>query len=308
MKKMPISAIERTSITKLSFFIFIICIFISLKNQNADTKRRFTSTSSMAAINYFSSTDTSFISPDAFSSDSLFLSDENDMSRAVDPPPRSLEYDFYRDSCTGAEQKIRSVVTELYRLNSSVAPALLRLAFHDCFIQGCDASILLDPAEGIESEKDSPPNQSLKGFNVMDIIKSQIEEACPGVVSCSDILVLAARDGVVLAGGPFYPLCTGRRDSHVSFMDAATYDLPAPNADLPETLASFASRGFDERETVSLLGAHSIGVIHCKFYQNRLYNFAGTVKPDPSLDPELLKELRSKCIPSQRTTSPAPSP
>lgn len=135
MKKMPISAIERTSITKLSFFIFIICIFISLKNQNADTKRRFTSTSSMAAINYFSSTDTSFISPDAFSSDSLFLSDENDMSRAVDPPPRSLEYDFYRDSCPGAEQKIRSVVTELYRLNSSVAPALLRLAFHDCFIQ-----------------------------------------------------------------------------------------------------------------------------------------------------------------------------
>lgn len=40
----------------------------------------------------------------------------------------------------------------------------------------------------------------------------------------------------------------------MSFMDAATYELPAPNADLPETLASFASRGFDERETVSLLG------------------------------------------------------
>jgi len=64
--------------------------------------------------------------------------------------------------------------------------------------QGCDASILLDNDEYIDSEKDSPPNDSLKGFDVIETIKSKLEEACPGVVSCTDILVLAARDSVVL--------------------------------------------------------------------------------------------------------------
>ena len=65
-------------------------------------------------------------------------------------------------------------------------------------VQGCDASVLLDAAEGIDSEKESPPNETLKGFDVIGIIKSELEEACPGVVSCADILVLAARDSVAL--------------------------------------------------------------------------------------------------------------
>jgi peroxidase len=65
-------------------------------------------------------------------------------------------------------------------------------------VQGCDASVLLDAAEGIDSEKESPPNETLKGFDVINIIKLEIEEVCPGVVSCADILVLAARDSVAL--------------------------------------------------------------------------------------------------------------
>ena len=65
-------------------------------------------------------------------------------------------------------------------------------------LQGCDASVLLDDDDYIDSEKESPPNGSLKGFDVIETIKSKLEEACPGVVSCADILVLAARDSVVL--------------------------------------------------------------------------------------------------------------
>lgn len=64
-------------------------------------------------------------------------------------------------------------------------------------VQGCDASILLDPAGGLKSEKESTPNLNLKGFDIINKIKSQIEEVCPGVVSCADIVVLAAREGVV---------------------------------------------------------------------------------------------------------------
>ena len=65
-------------------------------------------------------------------------------------------------------------------------------------VQGCDASVLLDAINGIRSEKDSPPNETLKGFDIIDSIKAELEAACPGIVSCADILVLAAREGVVL--------------------------------------------------------------------------------------------------------------
>lgn len=65
-------------------------------------------------------------------------------------------------------------------------------------LQGCDASVLLDAIDGVDREKESPPNETLKGFDLIDIIKSKLEEACPGVVSCADILVLAARESVVL--------------------------------------------------------------------------------------------------------------
>ena len=62
--------------------------------------------------------------------------------------------------------------------------------------QGCDASILLDTVGTNQSEKDARPNQTLGGFEAIDDIKAQVEKACPGIVSCADILALAARDAV----------------------------------------------------------------------------------------------------------------
>ena len=63
--------------------------------------------------------------------------------------------------------------------------------------KGCDGSILLDG--GDDSEKAAIPNlNSARGFEVIDTIKSSVEAACSGVVSCADILTIAARDSVVL--------------------------------------------------------------------------------------------------------------
>ena len=67
--------------------------------------------------------------------------------------------------------------------------------FHDCFMQGCDVSVLID---GPNTQKKAVANLGLRGYEVIDDAKTQLEAACAGIVSCADILVLAARDSVVL--------------------------------------------------------------------------------------------------------------
>lgn len=61
--------------------------------------------------------------------------------------------------------------------------------------QGCDASVLLD---GPKSEKVASPNFSLRGFEVVDAAKAELEQQCPGIVSCADLLAFAARDSIEL--------------------------------------------------------------------------------------------------------------
>uniref|UniRef100_A0A6V7QSK5 Plant heme peroxidase family profile domain-containing protein n=1 Tax=Ananas comosus var. bracteatus TaxID=296719 RepID=A0A6V7QSK5_ANACO len=196
------------------------------------------------------------------------------------PSPQYLEVGFYRRKCPRAEEIVESTVNDLYSRNSSVAPALLRLLFHDCFIHGCDGSVLLDRINGSLSERDAIPNRTLRGFDAVDAIKSAVEAVCPATVSC---------------GGPSYTVFTGRRDSVRSFYDEAQIQIPTPNDTYAKTLSSFASRGFTERETVALLGAHSIGKVHCRFFRDRLYDFAGTGEPDGSLDREMVEEMRAIC-------------
>lgn len=70
--------------------------------------------------------------------------------------------------------------------------------------QGCDGSVLLD---GPSSEKAATPNLRLRGFEIVDAAKAELESHCPGVVSCADILAIGARDAVELvASYSIYPL------------------------------------------------------------------------------------------------------
>lgn len=68
--------------------------------------------------------------------------------------------------------------------------------FINSFLQGCDGSVLLESPTK-QAEKNAFPNLSLRGFQVIDKVKTAVEEACPGVVSCADILALVARDVTV---------------------------------------------------------------------------------------------------------------
>ncbi|KAL9406758.1 hypothetical protein Peur_003730 [Populus x canadensis] len=62
----------------------------------------------------------------------------------------------------------------------------------------CDGSILLNH-DG--SERRAEASKSLRRFEVIDAIKAEIEEECPGTVSCADIRAAASGDATVLLGG-----------------------------------------------------------------------------------------------------------
>ncbi|CAN6448528.1 unnamed protein product [Victoria cruziana] len=109
-----------------------------------------------------------------------------------------LTPDFYCDTCPGlfdaVSKQIKLAVAREKRMGASV----LRLFFHDCFVNGCDGSLLLDDTPTFTGEKRAAPNlNSARGFEVIDAVKAAVEEVCPGVVSCADIIAISARDSVV---------------------------------------------------------------------------------------------------------------
>jgi peroxidase len=65
-------------------------------------------------------------------------------------------------------------------------------------LQGCDASNLIKSTATNKAELDAVPNLTLHGMDLIDTAKAAVEEACPGVVSCADIIALATRDAVVI--------------------------------------------------------------------------------------------------------------
>ncbi|KAB1227846.1 Peroxidase 58 [Morella rubra] len=112
---------------------------------------------------------------------------------------------FYGSRCPNQNVSniVSGVVEQAAQNDVRINPKLIRLHFHDCFVEGCDGSILLDNADGIESEKDAVPNSgSAGGYVVVDDIKSALENVCPGVVSCADILANSSQILVSLGTPP----------------------------------------------------------------------------------------------------------
>ncbi|KAJ6392211.1 hypothetical protein OIU77_026045 [Salix suchowensis] len=204
--------------------------------------------------------------------------------------------EFYQYSCPQADDIVMSVLRKAIARDSRIPASLLRLHFHDCFVQGCDASVLLDDSAKIVSEKNSGPNKnSLRGFEVVDEIKAELEEACPQTVSCADILALAARGSTVLSGGPNWELPLGRRDSKTASLSGSNNNLPPPNSTIQNLVSFFKRQGLNNIDLVALSGAHTIGVARCVAFKQRLYNQNGNNQPDQTLEKNYFLDLKSVC-------------
>ncbi|RXH81968.1 hypothetical protein DVH24_036309 [Malus domestica] len=172
---------------------------------------------------------------------------------------------------------------------------LLRIQFHDCFVNardhfyGCDASVLLDDTPNFTGEKTAAPNaNSLRGFDVIDTIKSQLTRICPKVVSCADIITVAARDSIVALGGPAYTVPFGRRDSTTASLSAANSNIPAPTLNLTGLITAFSNKGFTAKDLVALSGSHTIELARCTNFRARLYN-------ETNINASFATSLKSSC-------------
>ncbi|KAK4486661.1 hypothetical protein RD792_006719, partial [Penstemon davidsonii] len=201
---------------------------------------------------------------------------------------QGLKADFYKKTCPSLESVVHATTARYISRMPSLAAALLRMHFHDCFIRGCDGSVLISSTSNNTAEKDSIPNLSLRGFQVIDIVKSAVEKQCPGRVSCADILALVARDAVSLINGPSWSVPLGRRDGRVS------------NA--TEALLVIVPFSWYNIMLVRTGGGHTIGFSQCSTIRTRLYNFTGVGDSDPSMDPNYVSALKRKCSPTDKTS------
>jgi peroxidase len=208
-----------------------------------------------------------------------------------------LNMNYYLMSCPFVEPVVKNVVNRALDNDPTLAAGLVRMHFHDCFIQGCDGSILIDSTKDNTAEKDSPANLSLRGYEIIDDIKDELERQCPGVVSCADILAMAATEAVFYAGGPVYNIPKGRKDGRRSKIED-TRNLPSPAFNASELIRQFGQHGFSAQEMVALSGAHTLGVARCSSFKTRLSQV------DPALDSEFAKTLSKTCTSGDNAEQP----
>ncbi|CAN4081198.1 unnamed protein product [Withania somnifera] len=213
--------------------------------------------------------------------------------QGLPPIVKGLSWTFFDSSCPKLESIVRKRLEKVFKDDIGQAAGLLRLHFHDCFVQGCDGSVMLDGSAGGPSEKTAIPNLTLRkeSFKIIEDLRERVHKECGRIVSCSDIAALAARDAVVLTGGPNYVVPLGRKDGlNFATENATLNNLVPPFANTTTLLTSLATKGFDPTDVVALSGAHTIGISHCTSFTDRLYP-----NQDSTMDKAFANNLKRSC-------------
>lgn len=209
-----------------------------------------------------------------------------------------LNQTFYKSTCPNVESLVTAAVTKKFQQTFVTAPATLRLFLHDCFVRGCDASVLLASPNG-NAEKDHPDDLSLAGDGFDTVIKAKAavdsDPKCRNKVSCADILALATRDVVALTGGPAYSVELGRRDGRISTKASVQRRLPHASFNLDQLNSMFSANGLSQTDMIALSGGHTLGFSHCGQFSKRIYNFSPKSRVDPTLNSGYASQLRQMC-------------
>ncbi|KAM0866370.1 hypothetical protein ACQ4PT_042672 [Festuca glaucescens] len=206
-----------------------------------------------------------------------------------------LSQRHYASTCPNVETLVRGVVTQKLQETFNAAAGTLRLFFHDCFVRGCDASVLIS-GPGDEHSAGADTTLSPDALDLITRAKAAVEASCANKVSCADILALATRDVVSKAGGPLYPVELGRLDGKVGTRAIVKHSLPGPGNNLDQLNKLFATNGLTQTDMIALSGGHTIGVTHCDKFVRRLYRFKGA-KPhySPPMNLAFLRQMRATC-------------
>ncbi|MQL73153.1 hypothetical protein Taro_005489 [Colocasia esculenta] len=243
-----------------------------------------------------------------FVSGSVFVA----VSRAQDASQLTLDY--YKPTCPTALGIIRSEMECAVRADPRNAAAMIRLHFHDCFVQGCDGSVLLDDTYTVKGEKTAKPNKhSLIGFELVDRIKNKLEAECPGAFSCADLLAVAARDATILVGGPYWDVPLGRKDSKTASPESAHTDIPMPDQGLLTLISKFIAKGLSATDMVALVGksninvrsrqdarmvvgSHTVGMARCVNFRKRIHGeYQYTAAANGPISEAHLEKLQADC-------------
>eukprot|EP00250_Pteridium_aquilinum_P014418 c21975_g1_i1 orf=210-1169(-) len=201
-----------------------------------------------------------------------------------------LDSNYYASSCPNVESIVQSTLRGIVTRDPTARASMIRLAFHDCVVFGCEASILLDSGPGGTSEIQSGSNLGIRRLDIIDTIKGRVEAACPQTVSCADIIAMVGRDAVSFSGGPDISIPLGRLDGFQASAAAATASLPPATISVDDMLNLFGNMGMSLPESVAILGAHTMGVAHCANFAERLYP-----RKDPNLGLLFANSLRARC-------------
>ncbi|TVU50410.1 hypothetical protein EJB05_01780, partial [Eragrostis curvula] len=191
-------------------------------------------------------------------------------------PGRILSPHFYKVTCPQLEDIVKRAVQAAFSGDASIAAGLLRIHYHDCITQGCDASLLL---QGKNSEQAININDNLHAgaMQLIETIHAEAQRQCGPTVSCADITALAAREGVVATGGPVYSVKLGQLDSLAPAPLDEARDLPGSwNSNYTYLLGELSRWKFSDAHIVALSGAHTLGSATCLAFFDRFRRWDNT--------------------------------
>ncbi|KAG8081319.1 hypothetical protein GUJ93_ZPchr0007g4939 [Zizania palustris] len=206
-----------------------------------------------------------------------------------------LRRNYYAGVCPNVESIVRGAVASKFQQTFITVGATVRLFFHDCFVNGCDASVIVASTANNTAEKDHPNNLSLAGDGFDTVIKAKAAvdavPQCRNRVSCADILALATRDAIALAGGPSYAVELGRLDGLSSTASSVNGRLPPPSFNLDQLTALFAANGLSQADMIALSAGHTVGFAHCNTFSGRIRG----PSVDPTMSPQYAAQLQRSC-------------